>query len=212
MLEKEGIDAIELSGGILNNPNLMKRRINCEDDEAYFRDQAQVFKGEISVPLILVGGIKSFYVAKRLVEEGIADYVSMCRSFIREPALVNRWKSGDFRKSACNSCNNCFEQVKKDEGISCVPLEEGKNETFFPQISEIIPASPPFPPQTSYKISIGIEQVDTAFLPVIKVQTICRGEVSESSLSFPMGAEDHIRVSNVISDLLKKYSTIITKK
>ena len=212
MLEKEGIDAIELSGGILNNPNLMKRRINCEDDEAYFRDQAQIFKGEISVPLILVGGIKSFYVAKRLVEEGAADYVSMCRSFIREPDLVNRWKSGDLRKSACNSCNNCFEQVKKDEGISCVPLEEGKNETFFPQLSEIIPASPPFPPQTSYKISIGIEQVDTTFLPVIKVQMICRGEVSESSLSFPLGAEDHIRVSKAINDLQKKHSTIITEK
>jgi 2,4-dienoyl-CoA reductase-like NADH-dependent reductase (Old Yellow Enzyme family) len=212
MLEKEGIDAIELSGGILNNPNLMKRRINCEDDEAYFRDQALIFKGEISVPLILVGGIKSFYVAKRLVEEGVADYVSMCRSFIREPDLVNRWKSGDLRKSACNSCNNCFEQVKKDKGISCVPLEEGKNETFFPQISEIIPASPPFPPQTSYKISIGIEQGDTTFLPVIKVQMICRGEVSESSLSFPLGAEDHIRVSKVINDLLKKHSTIITER
>jgi len=100
MLEKGGIDAIELSGGLLNSPNLMKSRINTEEDEAYFREEASAFKGEISVPLILVGGIKSFHVAKRLVEEGVADYVSMCRAFIREPDLINRWKSGDLRKAA----------------------------------------------------------------------------------------------------------------
>ena len=212
MLEKGGIDAIELSGGLLNSPNLMKSRINTEEDEAYFREEASAFKGEISVPLILVGGIKSFHVAKRLVEEGVADYVSMCRAFIREPDLINRWKSGDLRKAACTSCNNCVEQVKKGEGISCVPMEESKNETFFPQLSEIIPASPPHSLGTSYKISIGIEQLDFNFLPVIKVQMIYHGEVSERSPSFPLGSEDHIRVSKAINDLLQKHSTIITEK
>lgn len=212
MLEKEGIDAIELSGGLLNNPNLMKGRINTEEDEAYFREEARTFKGEISVPLILVGGIKSFQVAKGLIEEAVADYVSICRALIREPELINRWKSGDLRKAACTYCNNCVEQVKKGEGISCVPLEEGKNETFFPQLSEIIPASPPHPRGTSYRISIGIEQVDSSFLPVIKVQMMHHGKVSERSPSFPLGSEDHIRVSKAINDLLQKHSTIITEK
>jgi 2,4-dienoyl-CoA reductase-like NADH-dependent reductase (Old Yellow Enzyme family) len=59
MLEKGGIDAIELSGGILNNPNLMRNDINSEKDEAYFRDDARAFKEKIQVPLILVGGIRS---------------------------------------------------------------------------------------------------------------------------------------------------------
>jgi 2,4-dienoyl-CoA reductase-like NADH-dependent reductase (Old Yellow Enzyme family) len=212
MLEKEGIDAIELSGGLLNNPNLMKSRIQTEEDEAYFRKEARAFKREINVPLILVGGIRSYHVAKGLVEEGVADYISMCRPFIREPDLINRWKSGDLRKAACISCNNCVEQVKKGEGISCMPLDEGKHETFFPQLSEIIPASPPHPSGTSYKISIGIEQVDSNFLPVIKIQMIYHGEVSERSPSFPLGSEDHLKVSKAINDLLQKHSTIITEK
>jgi 2,4-dienoyl-CoA reductase-like NADH-dependent reductase (Old Yellow Enzyme family) len=55
MLENEGIDATELSGGLLNNPNLMKSRINGEEDEAYFRCEARCFKREIKAPLILVG-------------------------------------------------------------------------------------------------------------------------------------------------------------
>jgi 2,4-dienoyl-CoA reductase-like NADH-dependent reductase (Old Yellow Enzyme family) len=212
MLEEAGIDAIELSGGLLNNPNLMKSRINTEEDEAYFREEARAFREEIRVPLILVGGIRSFHVAKGLVEEGVADYVSMCRPFIREPDLINRWKSGDLRKAACTSCNNCVEQVKKGEGLSCVPLEEGRNESFFPQLSETIPASPPHPPGTSYRISVGIEQVDSGFLPVVKVQMMYYGEVSERSPSFPLGTEDHIRVSKAINDLLQKHSTVITQE
>jgi 2,4-dienoyl-CoA reductase-like NADH-dependent reductase (Old Yellow Enzyme family) len=212
MLEKEGIDAIELSGGLLNNPNLMKSRVDLEEDQAYFREEAKAFKGKIGVPLILVGGIRSFHAAQRLLEDGAADYVSMCRPFIREPGLVNRWKSGDLRKAACTSCNNCVEQVKKGEGISCVPLEAKKNETFFPQLSQTIPASPPHPPGTSYKISIGIEQDGSNFLPAIKVQMVYQGEVSERSLSFPLGTDDHVKVSQAICDLLQRHSGIITDK
>jgi 2,4-dienoyl-CoA reductase-like NADH-dependent reductase (Old Yellow Enzyme family) len=212
MLENEGIDAIELSGGLLNNPNLMKSRINAEEDEAYFRCEARSFKREINAPLILVGGIRSYHVAEGLVEEGVTDYVSMCRPFIREPDLIHRWKSGDLREAACTSCNNCAEQVQKGRGISCVPLDQSMNETFFPQLSEIIPASPPHPHGTNYKLSLGIEQVGPNFLPVIKVQMIYPGEVSERSPSFPLGADDHIRVSKAINDLLQKHSTIITEK
>jgi 2,4-dienoyl-CoA reductase-like NADH-dependent reductase (Old Yellow Enzyme family) len=211
-LEEEGIDAIELSGGLLNNPNLMKSRISTEEDEAYFRMEARAFKAEIRVPLVLVGGIKSFHVAKGLIEEGVTDYVSMCRPFIREPGLINRWKSGDLRKATCISCNNCVEQAKKGEGLSCAPLEEGPNDTFFPQHSEIIPASPPHPDGTSYRVSIGIEQVDSNFLPVIKIQMLYHGEVSERSPSFPLGTDDPIRVSRAINDLLQKHSTIIPKE
>jgi hypothetical protein len=151
-------------------------------------------------------------VAKELLEEGVADYVSLCRPFIREPHLINRWKSGDLRKATCTSCNNCFEQAKKGEGISCVPLEESKNETFFPQLSETIPASPPHPPGTNYRISIGIERVDSGFLPVIKVEMIFQGEVSERSPSFPLGTEDHLRVGKTINDLLQKHLNMITEK
>jgi tRNA-dihydrouridine synthase len=191
---------------------MMKSRISTEEDEASFRMEARAFKAEIRVPLVLVGGIKSFHVAKRLIEEGVTDYVSMCRPFIREPGLINRWKSGDLRKATCISCNNCVEQVKKGEGLSCAPLEEGPNDTFFPQHSEIIPASPPHPDGTSYRVSIGIEQVDSNFLPVIKIQMLYHGEVSERSPFFPLGTDDPLRVSRAISDLLQKHATIIPKE
>jgi hypothetical protein len=143
-------------------------------------------------------------VAKQLVAEGTVDYISICRPFIREPDLINRWKRGDLQKAACISCNNCIEQAKKGEGISCVPLEDATAESFFPQLSEEIPASPPHPPGTSYRISIGLEQWESNFIPVVKIQMVHDGEVSEGGPSFPLGTEDHAKVSRAIAGLLEK--------
>jgi hypothetical protein len=117
---------------------------------------------------------------------------------------MNRWKAGDLRRAACISCNNCIEQAKKGEGISCVPLEEAAVESFFPQVSEEIPASPPHPAGTSYRISIGLEQWESNFIPVVKIQMVHDGEVSDRSPSFPLGTEDHAKVGKAIADLLDK--------
>jgi 2,4-dienoyl-CoA reductase-like NADH-dependent reductase (Old Yellow Enzyme family) len=128
MLVVEGIDAIELSGGILSSPKLSPSRvgIKTENQEAYFQEDARAFKTQLDVPLILVGGNRSYTVAERLVEEGIADYISMSRPFIREPGLINRWKSGDLSKATCVSDNMCFGPGQKGEGIYCVTEERQK--------------------------------------------------------------------------------------
>lgn len=128
MLAEGGIDAIELSGGLLNSRMMSpsRMRINSEDKEAYFREEAKAFREKIRVPLILVGGIRSYHLAENLVEEGRADYISMCRPFIREPDLINRWKSGDRQKARCLSDNLCFGPAAAGEGIYCVPARKGE--------------------------------------------------------------------------------------
>ena len=128
MLESEGIDAIELSGGVLVGGKLSPSRmgIKSEEKEAYFQDEAKAFKEKIRVPLILVGGNRSFQVAERLINEGIADYISMCRPLIREPDLINRWRAGDLSKAACVSDNMCFRPAQKGEGIYCLTEEREK--------------------------------------------------------------------------------------
>ena len=125
LLAAVGIDAIELSGGMVGSAKLMPSRtgINSEETEAYFREEARAFKKRISVPLILVGGLRSLEVAETLIEEGVADYISMCRPFIREPGLINRWKAGDRRKSRCLSDNQCFTPGREGKGIYCVVEE-----------------------------------------------------------------------------------------
>ena len=75
---------------------------------------------EVQVPLILVGGNRSFETAQQIVDNGIADYLSLCRPFIREPGLINRWRSGDLAKSACLSDNKCFGPIRSGKGLYCV--------------------------------------------------------------------------------------------
>ena len=43
MLEERGVDAIELSGGLLNNPNVLRTHINSNTDEAYLQNEARAF-------------------------------------------------------------------------------------------------------------------------------------------------------------------------
>ncbi len=128
MLVENGIDAIELSGGVLIGGKLSPSRmgIKSEEKEAYFQNEARTFKREVNAPLILVGGNRSFQVAERIVNEGVADYISLCRPLIREPDLVNRWKSGDLSKAACMSDNMCFEPAMKGDGIYCLTEEREK--------------------------------------------------------------------------------------
>ena len=127
-LQEDGIDAVELSGGTFRSGKLSPSRmgITSEEQEAYFLEAAKVFKEQIKVPLILVGGLRSLTVAERIVEQGFADYISMSRPFIREPGLIKRWKAGDVRKATCLSDNQCFGPAMAGEGIYCVVEKKEK--------------------------------------------------------------------------------------
>jgi len=123
MLEKAGIDAIEMSGGTSSEASKyhsVRFGTIAKENEAYYRDAARRFKQTIRVPLILVGGIRSADVAERLVADGTADYIALSRPLICEPDLVNRWKNGDPAKSACVSDNRCFDPARAGEGMRCL--------------------------------------------------------------------------------------------
>lgn len=128
LLEKAGVDAIEMSGGTIyasGEFSAIRTGVLAKPEEVYYRDAALGFKRQLSVPLMLVGGIRSLDVAEALVEEGVADYVSLCRPLIREPGLVNRWRSGDRRRAGCLSENACFGPLMKGEGLGC-PVKRGE--------------------------------------------------------------------------------------
>ncbi len=121
-LADAGIDAIELSGGTLTSGTLSPSRagINRQEKEAYFGKAAAAYKKSIDLPLILVGGMRSLNVAQQTISNETADYISMCRPFIREPGLIKRWQSGDTSPAKCKSDNLCFGPAMKGKGISCV--------------------------------------------------------------------------------------------
>ncbi len=124
ILESAGIDAIELSGGtglVLSKYSSSRvDKIDSKEEEVYYRDAANLYKEKIAVPLVLVGGIRSYEVAKELVEKELVDYISLSRPLIRQPDLIKRWRSGKTERATCISCNQCFEPTRAGKGIYCV--------------------------------------------------------------------------------------------
>ncbi len=124
LLEDAAIDAIEMSGGnhvegIFGKFFPARKARPDGEERPYYLEEARCFKDRVRIPLMLVGGIRSLEWAKRIVSEGIADYVSLCRPLIREPGLIHRWGSGDTAKSACLSDNDCFNPALKGGGVRC---------------------------------------------------------------------------------------------
>ena len=121
-LVDDGIDCIEVSAGSRASANGMvpsRGNIHKEEDEAYLAELAARFKEAVNVPIITVGGIRSPAVIARVLADGLADYVALCRPFIREPHLINRWKSGDLERAKCISCSGCFDTGLEGSGVSC---------------------------------------------------------------------------------------------
>jgi len=121
-LEGEGIDAIEVSGGTAasREKTPARTRIDAPEKEAYHRAPAREIKSRVRIPVGLVGGVRSLATLEEILRAGDADFFSMARPLIREPALVNRWSLGDRTKARCISCNGCFLPGFKEGGIYCV--------------------------------------------------------------------------------------------
>jgi len=128
-LEKEGICLIEISFGTQDQPyrkkNLMG--ITTPEKEACFLPEARAIREATSVPLSLVGGMRSLPVMEDIVQSGVSDFISICRPLIREPGLIKRWKGGDTRPPECISCYGCFNPDDKGKiHIYCSQVKKKK--------------------------------------------------------------------------------------
>jgi 2,4-dienoyl-CoA reductase-like NADH-dependent reductase (Old Yellow Enzyme family) len=126
-----GIDGIEISGGVggENKTLNVRKGVQSEAKEAYFLPLAREARKHTDLPLLLVGGFRSQTVMERVLAEGLADYISLCRPLISEPDLPNQFKEGLKEKSRCLSANNCWAEGA-GVGISCkCPHDRVKQKT-----------------------------------------------------------------------------------
>ena len=124
-LSKMGIDAIEITGGIVHAElGPQRNKIHTSDKESYHRVHATRVAEEVDVPVILVVGNKSLEVMGELLNTTKIEYFSLSRPLLREADLINRWKEGDGAKAKCISCNQCYHE----DGNTCIFIRrEQKN-------------------------------------------------------------------------------------
>lgn len=88
--------------------------------EGYNLEAAKMVKPAVGqVPVFLVGGLRRISHMEEILEEGYADFISMCRPFIREPFLVKRIREGKTSGAACVSCNMCAAAALNNMPIRC---------------------------------------------------------------------------------------------
>jgi 2,4-dienoyl-CoA reductase-like NADH-dependent reductase (Old Yellow Enzyme family) len=140
MLEDASVNAIEFSGGTVASPEkfvpVRPGRLKTPKQEVYYREAAMLYKQKVAIPLMLVGGIRSYGVAEELVQNGIADYISMSRPLICEPGLIKRWRMGDRRPSKCVSDNACFAPASDGRGLYCVTMAKKRSRTAHRRMSD----------------------------------------------------------------------------
>jgi 2,4-dienoyl-CoA reductase-like NADH-dependent reductase (Old Yellow Enzyme family) len=125
-LAELGFDALEISAG-LRGPTYKDTEFRTKIDdltrEAYYRNWCYEVKKEVNIPVMLVGGLRTFELIGEIVQNKETDFISLSRPLIREPNIINDWKRGDRHRAKCISCNQCLEGLRKGEALRCFQEE-----------------------------------------------------------------------------------------
>lgn len=81
LLQKAGVDLLDLSGG------MCRYILEGVSEPGWFGQMTQQIKQQVSVPVLLTGGIKTRAEAETLLEQGAADLIGIGRALLKEPLL-----------------------------------------------------------------------------------------------------------------------------
>lgn len=104
LLNKIALPAANLINPLIKQPKPLEN-FNVEN--------AGIIKKNVSVPIIVVGGIHKVSNMENILAEGKADFISMCRPFICEPDLAKKLKNGQ-TEAKCIMCNYCGLVIEKE--------------------------------------------------------------------------------------------------
>jgi 2,4-dienoyl-CoA reductase-like NADH-dependent reductase (Old Yellow Enzyme family) len=154
VLEAEGVDALVLSGGFVSktpfymmrgevpvkemvrNEKKWMRRMGLKlfgrlfvqtypFEDMFFLPLAREIRRSVSMPLVLLGGIRTLAHMNQAMSEGF-EFVSLGRPLIHDPDLVRKIKAGETVASPCEPCNKCVAEMEAG-GIRCVHPVLGKS-------------------------------------------------------------------------------------
>ena len=97
-----------LSWGMRMTGTKFLRRYPYQD--AFLLKDALVFRKELTMPLILLGGITNRETMDLAMADGF-DFVALGRTLLAEPDLINRIQADGGVRSVCDHCNKCMPTI-----------------------------------------------------------------------------------------------------
>lgn len=104
LLNKIALPAAKLINPLIKQPTPL---------ENFNVDNAAQIKKQVSVPVIVVGGIHKVSDMQAILADGKADCIAMCRPFICEPDLAKKLSNGQ-EQARCIMCNYCGLVIEKE--------------------------------------------------------------------------------------------------
>ncbi len=102
MLDKEGIDVLEISGGtyeklafFMMNEEGSELKESTKRREAYFIDFAKKIRAVSTLPLMITGGFRSYDFCNKVLVSGEVDLIGMARPFITNREEISKFLKGE---------------------------------------------------------------------------------------------------------------------
>ncbi len=86
MLQKDGIDLVEISGGSYESRVMLDKVEN--EREAFFLDYAKKARSEVDIPMMVTGGFRARSLMEDALATGALDVVGMARPFTNNPSVA----------------------------------------------------------------------------------------------------------------------------
>lgn len=103
LLESEGVDLLEVSGGTYERPAMVsalpEQKESTRQREAYFLEYARKVRARTKMPLMLTGGLRTRAGLEAALAEGV-DVLGMARPFALEPEIARGLLEGSVNASA----------------------------------------------------------------------------------------------------------------
>ena len=120
LYEKEGIDALDISQGCYDAlpytvpPYFLPQKLNAAN--------AAQIKQKTNIPIIVAGRINHPELAEKILQDGMADFISLGRPQLADPDFVKKTMAGQADDIVrCIACNQgCVGRLFQGLGASCI--------------------------------------------------------------------------------------------
>lgn len=133
MLEKAGVDAIDIAGGSQQSMAWVFPTIY--HDAAMFTPYSARVREAVSIPVIVSGRMQNIELAEQVLAEGRSDYISFARPLIADPDIANKLAAGKGEcVRRCVGCNHCIGvRVWNNNTLRCAVNPLAGRESRYPQ-------------------------------------------------------------------------------
>lgn len=164
-VEKAGADALDLSGGSNESPQLSKYCIQPPSfAHGCLAPVAKPVKDAVKIPVFVAGRIVTPQDAEEVLQSGSADFVSIGRGLYADP----HWALKAFGEVTapireCIACNVCFERLTIEKDVSCVqnPMV-GTEFEALPYAEPQLFAAPTSPRKRVLILGAGVAGIEAA--------------------------------------------------